>query len=315
MIKKDSNPKDAAGCRKPPLSTISPAVLAELGTALLEGHLKYGGYNWRAMGVRATIYYDACLRHLLAWLGGEDIDPDSGVPHTVKAMAGLVILRDAQINGMLNDDRPPKLPAGWMNEVRARAAEVTDRYASKAVAPFTEANRAEWDKSASASASPGPMAVLLGSCPISDPDCPCQPHRRGPNVSFEGTRQFGTPDNVDVSFDEPTNGVTPKPRDNLAFEDAVKKAADEPTDFEERLSDPAYDRATVRVGDVFTSAPFSPSRAERVVVDIVRRNHDTHALEEVRVAITRAGEGGVEMATFSSQQWMAKTAWILAERA
>jgi len=143
---KPSNPKDIVGSRKPPLSTIPPPVLFELGNAMLEGHLKYGGHNWRAMGIRSSVYYDACMRHLAAWWAGEDIDPDSGMSHIVKAIAGLVILRDAQINDKVNDDRPPKSPPDWMNEAKKRTLEVVDRYESVARQPFTESNREEWDQ-------------------------------------------------------------------------------------------------------------------------------------------------------------------------
>lgn len=144
MNDKATNPKDAVGCRKPPISTIPPPVLFEIGNAMLEGHIKYGGHNWRAMGVRASIYYDAVFRHLASWWAGEDTDPDSGMSHVIKAIAGLVILRDAMINGMMNDDRPPKSPADWMKEAKARTLEVLDRY-PEAKRAFLESNRGEWE--------------------------------------------------------------------------------------------------------------------------------------------------------------------------
>ena len=42
MIIKDSNPKDAVGCKKVPMSTVSAPVLMEMGLAMLEGDRKYG---------------------------------------------------------------------------------------------------------------------------------------------------------------------------------------------------------------------------------------------------------------------------------
>src|SRR5271170_6356732 len=51
---KASNPKDALGIRKVPFSTISMPVLAELGVAMLEGALKYGRHNYRAIGVKGS---------------------------------------------------------------------------------------------------------------------------------------------------------------------------------------------------------------------------------------------------------------------
>lgn len=103
---KESNPKDAVGTKKAPMSTVSAPVMLEVGTAMLEGALKYGRHNYREIGVRASVYYDACLRHMMAWWEGEDTDPDSGVSHVTKAIAGLMVLRDAMIRDKMVDDRP-----------------------------------------------------------------------------------------------------------------------------------------------------------------------------------------------------------------
>ncbi len=67
--------------------------------------LKYGRSNFRAVGVRASIYYDAASRHLNAWFEGEAVDPDSGLPHLAHALACLAIIVDAEAAGKLNDDR------------------------------------------------------------------------------------------------------------------------------------------------------------------------------------------------------------------
>jgi len=145
MDSKPSNPKDNVGSRKPPISTIPAPVLFELGNALFEGHLKYGGHNWRAIGVRAGVYYDACFRHIAAWWSGEDTDPDSGMSHITKAIAGLVVLRDAMLNGMMHDDRPPRSPEGWMVRAKEQTAQILSRYEAVAKPAFTEANRTDWD--------------------------------------------------------------------------------------------------------------------------------------------------------------------------
>jgi len=105
---KPSNPKDALGIRKPPQSTLPQNVLAEVGVAMLEGALKYGRHNFRVIGVRGSVYYDAARRHIDSWWEGEDIDPDSGMNHITKAITSLVVLRDAMLNNMWTDDRPPK---------------------------------------------------------------------------------------------------------------------------------------------------------------------------------------------------------------
>ena len=73
---KPTNPKDALGVRKVPFSTISAPVIAELGVAMLEGAMKYGRHNYRVIGVRGSVYYDAVMRHMFSWWEGENIDPD-----------------------------------------------------------------------------------------------------------------------------------------------------------------------------------------------------------------------------------------------
>jgi predicted oxidoreductase len=105
---KDSNPKDAIGSTKPPIHNIPRSVMREVGMALAEGAWKYGSYNWRAIGVRASVYLDALDRHITAFWEGEDTDPDSQLSHITKAISALVVLRDAMIQENWNDDRPPR---------------------------------------------------------------------------------------------------------------------------------------------------------------------------------------------------------------
>lgn len=139
---KDTNPKDAIGITKAPVSTVPLTVLAEVGVAMLEGALKYGRHNYRAAGVRASVYFDACVnRHLGAWWEGEDLDGDSGLSHVTKAIAGLVVLRDSMIAGNWVDDRPPRTaPAGFWAGLNAKVKELLAKY-PEPVAPHTEAER------------------------------------------------------------------------------------------------------------------------------------------------------------------------------
>lgn len=135
---KASNPKDALGILKAPLSTVSSAVLGELGVAMYEGARKYGRHNYRVIGVRASVYYDALIaRHMAAWWEGEDIDEDSGLNHITKAIATLVVLRDAMIQGNWVDDRPPASPKGWLKALNDKVKEITLKYPN-AVEPYTE---------------------------------------------------------------------------------------------------------------------------------------------------------------------------------
>lgn len=102
---KPTNPKDIIGSDKLPFHLCPTTFVAGISMSMLEGCLKYGRSNFRAVGVKASIYYDACLRHLIAWFEGEDIDPESGIHHLYKAGACLAVIADAMETGKLNDDR------------------------------------------------------------------------------------------------------------------------------------------------------------------------------------------------------------------
>ena len=127
-MKKPTNPKDAVGVKKAPMSTVPSRVVLEIGLGMLEGARKYGRHNYRVAGVRASVYYDATMRHLMEWWEGQDIDPDSGLNHIVKALASLAVLRDAMNNNKVTDDRPPSLPKDWVKELNQKAGEIIEKY-------------------------------------------------------------------------------------------------------------------------------------------------------------------------------------------
>ena len=106
-----SNPKDAIGIKKSPLNLVPPALIIYAAEGMRDGAKKYGPFNWRESKVRASIYLAAAMRHLLAYLDGQELAEDSGVHHLAHAVAGLGILIDAKENRCLIDDRPLKGPA------------------------------------------------------------------------------------------------------------------------------------------------------------------------------------------------------------
>ena len=107
---KPTNPKDALGIKKAPMSTLPTGPMYEVALAMLEGARKYGRHNYRVMGVKASVYYDAAMGHLTAWWEGEDTDSVSGLHHLAKAMACLAVVRDSEMMGNWVDDRPPRYP-------------------------------------------------------------------------------------------------------------------------------------------------------------------------------------------------------------
>lgn len=72
------------------------------------GSLKYGDYNYQ-LGIETSLFFDAAFRHMAAYWGGEDSDPESGLPHLAHAVANLLMLM-SQPPEM--DRRPPKRQIG-----------------------------------------------------------------------------------------------------------------------------------------------------------------------------------------------------------
>ena len=138
---KHTNPKDSIGAGKAPLELFPDSAVVAGSMALLEGALKYGRFNWRCAGIRTSIYTAACRRHLAAFWNGEDLDPDSGLPHLWKAMACLAILIDAGELGMVTDDRPPRAPVGVMQDRTAElVAELKARFRDRNPHQYTIAD-------------------------------------------------------------------------------------------------------------------------------------------------------------------------------
>ena len=138
---KETNPKYLEGIKKVPLHCIPTGPLFELGLAMLEGSRKYGRHNYRAIGVRASVYYDAATGHIINWWEGEDIDPDSGVHHLIKAMACLLVVRDSMLMGNYNDDRPLRYPqrhgrADFNEQVKGIVGKIPS-----CVEPYLESNK------------------------------------------------------------------------------------------------------------------------------------------------------------------------------
>jgi hypothetical protein len=104
---KPTNPKDIIGSTKIDLGNVPDSMRLHAANAFLEGALKYGRFNWRVAGVRASIYHAALLRHVAKWWNGQDRDPQTRVLHLSNALACIAIILDAEVYGKLNDDRPP----------------------------------------------------------------------------------------------------------------------------------------------------------------------------------------------------------------
>ncbi len=73
------------------LDLIPREMLEGLGRPLTYGVQKYASNNWRG-GIEYSRVSGAALRHLSAWMSGEDIDADSGQKHIEQAFVNLGFL-------------------------------------------------------------------------------------------------------------------------------------------------------------------------------------------------------------------------------
>ena len=97
-IKHDSD-KVLMGC-------IPPTAEVLLGMVLTYGAKKYSRENWRLIDNLEERYMDACLRHINLHRRGEEVDPESGLPHLGHAAACLMFLLEVsdqayELNGAL----------------------------------------------------------------------------------------------------------------------------------------------------------------------------------------------------------------------
>ena len=95
------------------LFTAPPLALREYGKVCSYGsNGKYAPNNWR-LGFQWSLSANALLRHYLAWVGGEDLDPESGLHHMAHAMWHCAVLVQYATDHPELDDRfgGPACPA------------------------------------------------------------------------------------------------------------------------------------------------------------------------------------------------------------
>lgn len=86
------------------LELLSSTAILELGKVLTFGAKKYDAHNWRK-GLHFSRLIGAILRHVLAYSGGETIDPESGLNHLSHAMCGCMFLLEYHQTHPELDDR------------------------------------------------------------------------------------------------------------------------------------------------------------------------------------------------------------------
>jgi hypothetical protein len=92
---------------KVPLHLLPSEAIIEIAKVLGHGAVKYGDHNWRK-GFRWSRLIGALLRHIFAFIGGQDKDEESGLPHLAHAGCCLLFLLTHQLQNLGEDDRYKK---------------------------------------------------------------------------------------------------------------------------------------------------------------------------------------------------------------
>lgn len=86
------------------LELLSPIWLNGVGQVMTFGAKKYGAWNW-AKGLSRMRVLGAALRHQLAYLMGEDNDPETGLNHIYHASCELMFAAHLHVTRPDLDDR------------------------------------------------------------------------------------------------------------------------------------------------------------------------------------------------------------------
>ena len=91
---------------KPRMDLIDSKALEALAQVLTFGAAKYAPHNWRA-GIAHSRLIAALMRHTAAFNGGEDLDPETGLPHIAHAMCCCMFLLGTSPGAALDDRFKP----------------------------------------------------------------------------------------------------------------------------------------------------------------------------------------------------------------
>lgn len=80
-------------------------ALEEVSRTLMIGRDRHGAWNWVTNPLPYTHLLAKAERHILAFQGGENIDPGTGRSHIACAICDLLFLQSHMIQGVSTDDR------------------------------------------------------------------------------------------------------------------------------------------------------------------------------------------------------------------
>jgi hypothetical protein len=77
---------------KPRMSLLPPLAITEMANVMTFGAQKYAAHSWKDVENAQERYLDALLRHAIAYVAGERIDPESGKPTMAHIMCDAAFL-------------------------------------------------------------------------------------------------------------------------------------------------------------------------------------------------------------------------------
>jgi hypothetical protein len=87
------------------LGAVDPGALLELAKVAGFGTEKYERYNF-LKGYDYSLTFDACMRHLLQFWSGENLDAETGLYHTAAAAWHCLTMTSFLLHGLGTDNRP-----------------------------------------------------------------------------------------------------------------------------------------------------------------------------------------------------------------
>jgi Domain of unknown function (DUF5664) len=104
-ITKSKNQDAKQDNNKPPMELLSPIAMEATARVLGFGARKYSANGWRKVDLHWTRILAAILRHTFAILRGEDLDPESGLPHIDHVATEAMFLQELYRTRKDLDDR------------------------------------------------------------------------------------------------------------------------------------------------------------------------------------------------------------------
>lgn len=135
---------------KPRVDLMPPLPLFQVGHVLAFGLKKYGARNWEDYAAKWSWgdLLGSTLRHVFAWMAGEDLDPESKLPHLAHALCDLMMLLQLVLCATGQDDRTKLRPSAYPQGAAyfSLPAGPDDQSYGQGATPVCRAGSSEYDE-------------------------------------------------------------------------------------------------------------------------------------------------------------------------